>query len=87
MSSEEDNDALGDDDAVDSSSGQLDEQVRQIMKEVSEIQKRRQQLKQKLSTMSTGSEKLSLEEELSLLHSRESTKLMYLEELRGRMSR
>jgi len=79
----------GDDDLYNDtgSSELLDEQVRQIMREISDIQKRRQQIKQKLSTLPTGSEKLSLEEELSLLHSKESTKLMYLEELRSRMSK
>ncbi|XP_075254061.1 transcription initiation factor TFIID subunit 7-like [Convolutriloba macropyga] len=70
-----------------SSSSQLDDQVRHIMREISEIQKRRQQIKQKLATLHTGSEKLTLDEELSLLHSKESTKLMYLEELRSRMTK
>ena len=68
---------------ADNSAGQLDEQVRLIMKEISEIQQRRQQIKKKLGSMS-GSEKINLQEELSLLHSKESTKLMYLEELRSR---
>ena len=73
----------GDDDCDNPPSGQLDEQVRLIMKEISEIQQRRQQIKKKLASIS-GSEKFNLDQELSLLHSKESTKLMYLEELRSR---